>query len=398
MKNSTSRRSFLQFLGLGAAALGLTGKADGKDKPIAGFEKAKDSPDAWKDWRPVSDRKIRVGLVGYGVCRFSAAFGFQNHPNVEVAAVSDLFADRRDALAKRVGCEKKYPSLEEMVKDDSIEAIFVATDAPSHARHCIEVLKHGKHVATAVPAVCGSLEDADKLFETVKSTGMKYMMFETSCFRPDCYAMRQVYKAGGFGKLIYSEGEYYHYASHQIGSYKDWRVGFPPLWYPTHSTAYYVGVTDLPFVSVSCVGVTGKLPPSVSMKNKYGNPFTDEIALFKTAEGGSSRMLKAKSTFGKGGETGRVFGDKGWMDGTKYHGSMKKLPNINRPPLPPGVQGGGHGGSHGHLCEEFVRSILEDRRPIIDIAQSLNMTVPGVVAHQSALKGGENMKVPTYKM
>ena len=66
--------------------------------------------------------------------------------------MSDLFPDRCAALAKACSCEKTYPSLEEMVKDDSIEAIFVATDAPSHCRHCIDVLAHGKHVASAVPA------------------------------------------------------------------------------------------------------------------------------------------------------------------------------------------------------------------------------------------------------
>ena len=71
-------------------------------------------------------------------------------------AESALAADRA-ALAAACRCNKTYPSLEEMVKDDSIEAIFCATDAPSHARHCIEVLKHGKHAATAVPAVLGSI-------------------------------------------------------------------------------------------------------------------------------------------------------------------------------------------------------------------------------------------------
>ena len=49
----------------------------------------------------------------------------------------------------------------------------------------MEVLKHGKHVACAVPAVFGSLEDADKLFEAVKTSGRKYMMFETSYFHED---------------------------------------------------------------------------------------------------------------------------------------------------------------------------------------------------------------------
>ncbi len=239
----TSRRSFLQAAGIGSAALGLGGSVLAQQAPkIQGFDEVSTDPDPSKGWEPVSDRKIRVGIVGYGVCKFGAAFSFQDHPNVEIVAVSDLFPDRCAELAKVCRCEKTYPSLEEMVKDDTIEAVFVATDAPSHARHCIEVLKHGKHVATAVPAVWGSLEDAEELLETVKSTGLKYMMFETSCFHDDCYAMRQIYLAGGFGRLVYSEGEYYHYLATPIDSYKDWRIGSVPLWYPTHSTAYYVGV------------------------------------------------------------------------------------------------------------------------------------------------------------
>lgn len=398
MENSTSRRSFLHAMGVGAAAMGISEAASGQEKPkIQGFEEEPVDPNASKKWKPVSDRKVRVGIVGYGTCRFGAGFSFQDHPNVDVVAVSDLFPDRCAALAKACRCEKTYPSLEEMVKDDNIEAIFVATDAPSHARHCIEVLKHGKHVTCAVPAVCGSLEDADKLFEAVKTSGLKYMMMETSCFHAGCYAMRQIYQAGGFGKLIYSEGEYYHFHSHQIGSYKGWRIGCIPLWYPTHSTAYYVGVTDKPFTSVSCTGSNAGFPSYQPGANKYDNLFTDQIALFETAEGGTSRMLMCKGIRSKGGETGRVFGEKGWMDGTDYRGAMKKLPNIERPPLPPGVKPGGHGGSHGQLSNEFILSIIEDRTPLVNIDQALNMTVCGIVANESALKDGERLKVPQYK-
>ena len=131
--------------------------------------------------------------------------------------------------------------------------------------------------------------------------------------------------------------------------------------------------------------------------NRYKNPFGTEIALMRTSEGGMSRMAVSWDAHEPGGEAGRVRGQRGAMWGTAYRGDEKKLPSLDLPPLPPSVAPGGHGGSHGHLCEEFVRAILEDRQPLVDIVAALNMTVAGIVAHQSALKGGELLKIPQFK-
>ena len=370
-------------------------------KTIAGFDDTQTDIDSSTVWQQKFDRKVRMGLVGFGVCQFGLAFSLQNHPNVELVAVSDLFPERCAAMAKAAKCEKTYPSLEEMVKDDSIEAIFVATDAPSHPRHCLEVMKHGKHVATAVPATFGNLEEADMLYEMVKKTGLNYMMFETSTFHDDLYAMRKIYNAGGFGKLIYSEGEYYHFASTPIDSYKGWRIGGPPQFYPTHSNAYYVGVTGGSFTEVSCIGNKCNLPQFQPENNVYKNPFGSEVALFKTSEGGMSRMAVAWDMPGLGGEVGRVSGEKGAFWNGSFQGLQEanefvaKL-NLKKPPLPPTVDPGGHGGSHGYLGHEFVMSILENRKPLVNIAWALNMTVSGIIAHKSAMKDGEQLKIPQY--
>ncbi len=295
MRRSMSGRTFPSTGAVGAGAMTLA-PAD-QTREIAGFDDTETTTRTDVAWEPVSDRKIRVGIAGYGICQFGAAFGFQDHPNVEVVAVSDLIPERCEGLAKACRCDKTYPSLEEMVKDDAIEAIFVATDAPSHMRHCIEALNHGKHVASAAPAVFGSLEQADTLYEAVKRSGLNYMMFETSAFHNESYAMRKVYDAGYFGHLIYSEGAYYHYSDTQTNSCKGWRIGLPPQWYPTHSNAYYTCIT---------------------------------------------------------------------------------------------------GGSHGYLTEEFITSIIEERAPLVNIAWALNMTVAGIVAHESAIKDGELMGIPQY--
>ena len=134
--NPLSRRMFLSSVGLGAVALGLeqTGcSGGGKPAPaIRDLANVIGKPDTAKVWVPVSDLKIRVGLVGYGYSKFSAAFGFQNHPNVEVIAVSDIIPDRCAELAKVTQCKKTYPSLEELVKDKNIEAVMISTDPPNH--------------------------------------------------------------------------------------------------------------------------------------------------------------------------------------------------------------------------------------------------------------------------
>jgi hypothetical protein len=59
---------------------------------------------------------------------------------------------------------------------------------------------------------------------------------------------------------------------------------------------------------------------------------------------------------------------------------------------------GNHGDSHGPLMNEFVSAILQDRTPLVNIAMALNLTVAGIVAHQSALREGEWLKIPEYRL
>src|SRR2546430_9571262 len=99
--------------------------------------------------------------------------------------------------------------------------------------------------------------------------------------------------------------------------------------------------------------------------NRYKNRFGTEIALFRTSEGGMSRMAVSWDSPGSGGEMGRVRGQKGSFYG-KYDGLEKSLPNLRRPPLPPGVAGGGHGGSHGDLMGEFIIALFPDWQPPVD--------------------------------
>ena len=401
-----SRRGFIQGIGGAGALLGLAGKSMGAEAPrdadgniIPGFEKIKEDPNSSKGWQPVSDRKVKVGIAGYGLCRFGGAFFYQNHPNVEVVAATDLDPGRCAGLAQAVGAKKTYPSCEEMIQQDKeIEAVYIATDAPTHAKLAVMGLNHGKHVCSAVPAVFGfqAEEEAEELFEAVKKSGLTYAMNETSTFHSDLWDKRTQYQAGALGKIIYSEGEYYHdFGPNGLPGYNPkngkidvngWRRGLPPMWYPTHSNAYYVSITGGRFTEVSCLGTPGLY--NEHKENQWKNPFGTEVGMFKTSEGGISRMAVSWDMKNAHGEKGRVYGQK------------PHNPKINgaRPALPPGVGAGGHGGSHGQLTNDFIISILLDREPIVNIGDALNMTMAGVIAHKSALKDGEWMRIPQYEL
>ncbi len=409
--SQVSRRSFLAASAAAAATAAggsLVNCAEGAES-IPGFDQTSTNYDRTKEWKPFSDRKVRVGIVGHGVCQFGLAFSLQNHPNVELVAVSDLFPDRCADMAEKAKCAKTYPSLEEMVKDDSIEAIYCATDAPSHAKHAMLCMEHGKHVATAVPAFRGDIEDAEKLLECCKKNkGLVYAMFETSVFHDDLYAMEKLFAADVFGRIVYSEGEYCHphsLGSPSLGSYKDWRKNGCPMWYPTHASAYYVGVTHNSLVDVSCQG-TPAFDPAQRIPNAIGNIFKSEVGLFRTSEGGICRIIICSSQ-GEYLEAGRVRGEYAGFNQTfvgdatgkkRYDEAVAKGLPLKKYALPPGVESGGHGGSHGYLVDDFVDAILRGRKPAVDVIDALNMTVPGYYAHMSAMKDGETFKIPQYSL
>lgn len=139
---------------------------------------------------------------------------------------------------------------------------------------------------------------------------------------------------------------------------------------------------------VSCMGMPSVVPHLQAKNNDYENPFGSEVALFRTNDGGMSRMAVTWDIPTHGGERGRIYGQKTGNSQVSTH----------KPPLPPGMGAGGHGGAHGHLTTEFIDAILRDPNPWINVALALNMTVAGIVAHQSAMKDGELLKIPQYAL
>ena len=368
-----------------------------------------------------ADRKLRIGIVGG---RFGTGFQFHQHPNCVVEAVSDLREDRRADLAKTYSCGKTYTSLEELLRDRQVEAVGLFTPAPDHVRHALACLKAGKHVLSAVPAAM-SLDECATLVDAVKRSGLTYMMAETSYYQQMTISARKFYQQGAFGHLYACESEYHHAGLEELffdNGKRTWRHGFPPMHYPTHCTAHLLGVTGERITRVSCLGWGDGDP--ILKDNAYRNPFWNETAFFETDRGTAFRVAVWWKGAHKGTERAQYYGDKmsfffpspnglgakivRWSDekekdsgGFVRQGSV--LESYEDPKwwstdlLPPGLRSGsGHGGSHTFLTHEFVSAVLEGRKPAVDVMSAVAYTAPGIVAHESALKGGLQMKVPSF--
>jgi len=390
-------------------------------------------------------KSIKIGILGAG--SFARAFTplFKAHPGVRAVSLTEVIPERRRDEAALAGITETYGSLSELLASDC-DAVAIFTQRWLHAPQAIAALRAGKHVYCAVPAG-NSVEEIAELVETVKRTGLTYMLAETSYYYPSAIFCREMWRQGKFGRFVYGEGEYMHdmshgfYQAYQHSGGPEWKrtAGVPPMLYPTHTMSMIVSVTGARLTRVSCLGQVDRSDDGVFGKglNPWNNEFSNETALFRTSDGGSARINEFRRVGHWGGRSVRlsIFGTEGsfeeqpegdvWVnrerevtplddllrcdpvspsgpatealqDGTQhdFHSGMAPVHPTWR--LPPEIVHGstGHYGSHLFLVDDFVRSCTSGALPPNHVWAAARYNLPGIIAHESALREGELLSIP----
>ena len=414
LKNRVSRRKFMEGVGALGAGLMTVQSGQGKAAPAAaGFTPVGPRP---------GGKQVRIGVVGG---RFGSEFQWHLDPNCKVTAVCDLRDDRLKRLVQVYGPATTYKDFLQFLKHPELDAVAVFTPAPLHVWMATRAMEAGKHVISAVPAGMTE-EELETLLSTVKRTGMKYMMAETSYYRPQIITCREWAKQGKFGTIFYSEAEYHHEGLIALmfdeKGFPNWRHGFPPMHYPTHCVGMIVPVTGERLTEVQAIGWGDH--HEVLETNEYNNPFWNTTGLFKTSGGHCARISVCWHIATGGTERGGFYGNhmsyimerpegspnsvvkiskegKTVIDANGYPEGAVRMEPYAEPThwetLPPSMRvKTGHGGSHTFLTHEFISAIVEDRWPAVNVYEAIAFTLPGIMAHQSALKNGECMKIKDY--
>lgn len=369
-------------------------------------------------------KRIRVAIIGLG---FGAEFIpiYQAHPSAEMSAICRRDPKGLDECGDRWKIAKRFTKFEDVLADPEIDAVHINSPIPDHGPQSIAALKAGKHVACTVP-MATSVEDCRAIVEAQRASGKVYMMMETVVYAREYLFAKELFDKGELGRIQFLRG------SHQqdMDGWPNYWPGLPPMWYATHCVSPCLAILGKHAEYVSCYG-SGRIREDLIAQ--YNSPFAIETATFKIKDSDVCAEVTRSlfDTARQYRESFDVYGSKKsfeWqqVDGEEPVIHVKGLPEPEIPQrtavpdyarlLPEPIQrfttkgvydsedeqhlsftqGGGHGGSHPHLVHAWLSAIQEDRPALPDAPTSANWTMVGLCAHESALKGGERVVIPTF--
>lgn len=371
----------------------------------------------------MSQKRINIAIVGLG---FGAEFIpiYQKHPNANLVAISQRNEEKLNELGDAFGIAKRYTSYDELLQDPEIDAVHINTPIPDHGIQSIKALKAGKHVACTVP-MATTLAECEEIVRLTQETGLTYMMMETVVYAREFLFIKELYEKGELGKVQFLK------ASHQqdMDGWPNYWPGLPPMHYATHCVGPVLGLTRGEAEYVSCFG-SGTIREELI--GQYNSPFAVETTHIKFRNSDLSAQVY-RSLFDVARqyrESFEVYGTKKSVEWPLIEGHPLVVHTAKKPEheipeevqspdfaklLPKEIQhfttkgvydgehehlsftqGAGHGGSHPHLVHEFVDAIVQQRSPYPNAKQSANITCVGILAHESALKGGELIRLPDF--
>lgn len=369
----------------------------------------------------MAEKKINMAIVGLG---FGAEFIpiYQRHPYTNMYAICQRTESKLNEIGDAFGIEKRYTNYEELLADPNIDAVHINSPIHMHAPQSIAGLKAGKHVACTVP-MATSVDECRQIVEAQRASGKKYMMMETVIYSREFLFVQEMLEKGEMGRLQFMRAAHHQ----EMAGWPGYWEGLPPMHYATHVVSPCLALAKKEAEYISCFG-SGRI--GEELIPKYGSPFAIETAHIKLHNSDLSAEV-ARSLFNTARqyvESFDAYGSKKsfeWQlvehedpivhsgetpERVKVPDYAHRLPESIRSFTTKGVydadekqhlsfiQGSGHGGSHPHLAHQFVMSIIEDREPYPNARQSANWTCVGILAHESAMRGGEIIRLPDFTL
>ena len=357
--------------------------------------------------------KLKVGVVG--VSRGgSYMMKYAKNARTEVTAICDLDQNRLEAVSKDLNLSDSqvYTDYDAFLNSD-IDIVVVGTPIPFHAEQSVKALDAGKHVLSEVTA-SNTIEGCKAIYDAAKRSKGKYMLAENYIYFHFIKEWKKYVEAGKIGNIHYAEAEYIHDIRNLLidttSGETFWRTYRPPIHYCTHCLGplmYLIGDDDY------IVKATASGNKNTIQEGLWPSTIDMQVALFETKKGRGIKICRSQVTPRPEPHTVyySVYGTKGFLENTRHGGETVgsryfegeddphrgKLINCYQTEVEaPDYAKGGHGTSDYYLSEAFLDYILYDKTPPTTVDKAMELTLPGLIAHEAAVKGNVWLDVPHF--
>ena len=158
---------------------------------------------------------VGIGIIGLGNRGPGHLRSLLRIEGVEIKGLCDKNPERVEAALEQVRHTDHSPAVyteggdewKKLCERDDIDLVYVTTPYYLHAAMSIYAMKHGKHVATEVPAA-GTMEECWQLVQTAEETRRHLMMLENYSYMQFHLQTVNMARRGFFGDVVHGDGAY----------------------------------------------------------------------------------------------------------------------------------------------------------------------------------------------
>ena len=363
----------------------------------------------------MENKILRCGVVGCGRGAAVAACGFGN-PKCKIVAACDhneeILAHCKAYFESMDVTDVEYLSDYDQMLQMDIDAVIVATEAVCHVPIVKKAFEAGKHVLCEIPSIT-NVDEAYELKRIVAAhPELCYMAAENCCYWAFIETWKKMREEGAFGDVVFAEEEYLHSRNPEEfapDNYTQghWRTYISAIKYSTHELCPLLYIMDDRCVSVSCMTSDIIYNPYFPQKNSTA------IAIFKTEKGAVIKLLVSFGAYTSYDHNYRLCGTRGSIetdrrtivDDAHSFANLAGVPGTFSQKIDIPVttryldeygnsSAFGHGGGDSRMFANFVDCVLENKNPDLDVDFAIKMSLPGIIASQSAEQNGANLEIP----
>ena len=148
------------------------------------------------------DPPVRIGAVGLGYWGPNLARAWSGLEETELAWLCDLDEGRLERFGRTFPEARTTTDLDEMLADETLEAVAIATSAPSHASLALRAIDAGKHVFVEKPLAL-TAEDARAMGAAAANAGVLLVVGHLLVHHPAVAKLKELVESGRLGRTHY---------------------------------------------------------------------------------------------------------------------------------------------------------------------------------------------------